>query len=540
MTIARVSGQAAGITVSGASTAAITFTNPVVVGSLITFAVARSAYPNTTDDIVVTGDLTQTGGTATIGAISLDKVSYVTDGAGGFINSAIFSSIVTGSGTLTLTVVGKAASQGYFVIGVEETTGNWGSGRAQSSNSSFGSTGAPSSGNITTTKPALFIGALGTSVSSITTHTAAGGWNTTYEEENGAVTFTGSLTSQIVSGATTLAASWTAPTTIPWNAAAVAYVELDSSPTITVQPTNQSSYVGLAATFSVTATGATSYQWKASTPPVYDSATTYSLLVTGETSSSFSHTVGTASNRYLLVFIGRGTGYGTNPTSVTFGGVAMSLLATQQNASWGSETFVYGLMAPASGAGTVAVTWGTSTRGGIVAVSFSNINQTTAYGTIVTSQTGTPTTVASSVAGLVVDIMDTDTGDSYPLVAGAGQTVLANFIGSSPGGTATQGIGISTKIGAASVTMSWTGWHTAAQIAIPLLSPVSSVSGATSSSYTTSTLAAANNGTLYYVDCINSGGTTTSNAAILSVSYATVKAYANGAFQSPKFIEGFI
>ena len=320
---------------------------------------------------------------------------------------------------------------------------------------------------------------------------------------------------------------------------AVLYTVATTTPTITVQPTNQSSYVGLAATFSVTATGATSYQWKASTPPVYNSATTYSLLVTGETSSSFSHTVGTASNRYLLVFLGRGTGYGTNPTSVTFGGVAMSLLATQQNASWGSETFVYGLMAPASGAGPVAVTWGTSTRGGIVAASFSNVNQTTANGTIATSITGSAT-VASSVAGLVVDIMDTDTGDSYPLVAGAGQTVLANFLGSSPGGTATQGIGISTKIGAASVTMSWTGWHTAAQIAIPLLSPVSSVSGATSSSYTTSTLAAANNGTLYYVDCINSGGTTTSNAAILSVSYATVKAYANGAFQSPKFIEGFI
>ena len=260
------------------------------------------------------------------------------------------------------------------------------------------------------------------------------------------------------------------------------------------------------------------YQWNSTTPPVYDNKTTYSLPTTAETSSSFSHTVGAASNRYLCVFLGRGTGFGTAPTSVTFGGVAMSLLATQQNASWGTETFVYGLMAPASGAGTVAVNWGVTTRGGIAAVSFANTNQTTAYGTIATSQAGTPTVVASSIAGLVVDFFDTDTGDSYPLVADSGQTVLVNFVGSSGANTAAQGIGISTEKGASSVTMSWTGWHSANHIVVPLLSPIGAISGATSSSYTTGTLASSNNGTLYSVDCINTGGTTTSNTVRLLVS----------------------
>ena len=259
------------------------------------------------------------------------------------------------------------------------------------------------------------------------------------------------------------------------------------------------------------------YQWNSTTPPVYDNKTTYSLPTTAETSSSFSHTVGAASNRYLCVFLGRGTGFGTAPTSVTFGGVAMSLLATQQNASWGTETFVYGLMAPASGAGTVAVNWGVTTRGGIAAVSFANTNQTTAYGTIATSQAGTPTVVASSIAGLVVDFFDTDTGDSYPLVADSGQTVLVNFVGSSGANTAAQGIGISTEKGASSVTMSWTGWHSANHIVVPLLSPIGAISGATSSSYTTGTLTNANNGTVYSVDCTNTNGTTTSASVYLFI-----------------------
>lgn len=206
----------------------------------------------------------------------------------------------------------------------------------------------------------------------------------------------------------------------------------------------------------------------------YDNATSYALPSFAESSSSFSHTVGTGSNRYLLVFMGRGTGFGNTPTSVTYGGVSMALVGTKQNAGSGTETFIYGLAAPASGSNTVSVSWGVATRGGIGAISFDSVDQAAPYGTVVTSTTGSAT-VTSATDGMVVDGMETENGDTSPITVGGGQTQRLNFVGSAGGGSSSHGIGVSTKPGATSVTMSWTGYFSANQIAVPLNAAASTV-----------------------------------------------------------------
>lgn len=227
----------------------------------------------------------------------------------------------------------------------------------------------------------------------------------------------------------------------------------------------------LASQASVTAALTTS---TAGALPQFDAPSLYGLPYYGESSSSFTHVVGSNSNRYLFVILGRGTGYGILPTSVTFNGTALSLISDAVNGGWGTEAVVYGLLAPASGSGTVAVNWGTQTRGGIAAVSAFNVDQTTPLGTAVASISGSAT-VASNALGVVLDVFDTDSGNAYPIAPGSGQFAIANFIGSDTGGNAAQGIGISSKPGATSVTMSWTGAHTAAQVAVPINAP--SVSG---------------------------------------------------------------
>lgn len=67
--------------------------------------------------------------------------------------------------------------------------------------------------------------------------------------------------------------------------------ELTTLPVITVQPTNVSVADGADATFAVTATGATSYQWQVSE----DAGTTWEDVV-GATSASYTKTVATAND----------------------------------------------------------------------------------------------------------------------------------------------------------------------------------------------------------------------------------------------------
>ena len=230
MTIARVSGQAGGATASGASSVSDSYGVNVTAGSLLTIICARGNYPTTADAAIVLGDLTKTGGTATISAITLDRQAHeVLDGFDA--NIAVFSCIVLTTGSCTFTLAGTVSGEMFASIGIEEHTGSWDSSRVVGTNHAWGTTGAPSTDFVTTTASALLIAGVVTSTGSVTTHTQDSPWLLTYEQEDGTSTLTCSLVSYVAPSATTIEATWSAPTTIPGSAIIVAYQESSGAAT---------------------------------------------------------------------------------------------------------------------------------------------------------------------------------------------------------------------------------------------------------------------------------------------------------------------
>lgn len=224
MTIARISGQAGGVTARSANNVSDSYGVNVTAGSLLTIIAVRGNYPTTADAAIVVGDLTKTAGTATIGAISLDHQAR--ELSGGFdANIGVFSCIVLTTGSATFTLAGNVAGEMFASIGLEEHTGSWGASRVVGTNHAAGATGAPSTGTVTTTASALLIAGVVTSTGNVETHTQDSPWLLTYEEENGTTSLTCSLVSYVAPSATTIEATWSAPTTIPGSTIIVAYQE---------------------------------------------------------------------------------------------------------------------------------------------------------------------------------------------------------------------------------------------------------------------------------------------------------------------------
>lgn len=173
----------------------------------------------------------------------------------------------------------------------------------------------------------------------------------------------------------------------------------------------------------------------------------------GVSSLSWTHTpVGNPSAVAVAV------GYWSNATaisSVTYGGVAMTL-AVSQNASSGDKAAIYGLANPPAGAQTVQITWA---AGGIFAnagsISVTGSDTTTCFSHADGQAAGTGTsaacTVTSAVGELVVDMCN---GDN----ATAGVTITSS--GTRRWGTAHVGSeeanAAATAPGAATVTMTET------------------------------------------------------------------------------------
>lgn len=181
--------------------------------------------------------------------------------------------------------------------------------------------------------------------------------------------------------------------------------------------------------------------------PVFDSVSTS----TANTSFPYTtaHTpVGTLSGVGVFVFNWTG---GNTISGVTYGGAALTLITTQGTVTlWGST------VTPASGVQNVQVSGSTGgsfpcysvclgvTGGNVTAIGSSQI----ATGSTVPSSV----TVSSAVGQLVCDILGYDNGNGANIVADASQTDRSNV---GPG-TGNLTFGVSTKPGAASVTMQWT------------------------------------------------------------------------------------
>lgn len=238
MTIARVGGQGGGVTGSGA-TISRAFPSNVAAGSLISvvawkYSPAATAYS--------AGNCTQSAGTATLGAITLDRqVALAYDGGTDYLHVAVWSAIVATPGSLTMQVAGNAGD--FSCLASDEFSGVWDAARLEASNGGSNATDgqtAASSGNASAVGAALFIGGLsvGNSGGTIAV-TPDAAFTTIFENEAGATTQVGSAVFQIAGAGLTDAAEWTIGSSgnLGWGAVVAVYKEAGPPPQV-ARPTS--------------------------------------------------------------------------------------------------------------------------------------------------------------------------------------------------------------------------------------------------------------------------------------------------------------
>lgn len=175
---------------------------------------------------------------------------------------------------------------------------------------------------------------------------------------------------------------------------------------------------------------------------------------TGETSGSWSHTT-TGSNRALYVACTLPNGGADITTATaTYNSVSMTAISTQTATR---QIRVFRLVAPATGANNIAVSWTGSDDLRCIAESYTGVDQTTPEDTPVAidgSSGGTSSTgdVTSTSGNIVMDVIVAG-GGVTGLTVGASQTEIGQYIGA--GGAGTSAIGASYESGATTTTMSW-------------------------------------------------------------------------------------
>jgi formylmethanofuran dehydrogenase subunit C len=208
VTIAAVASQAGGAgNTSGSASQAFTFSGNVTAGSLIVFGAHR--YNVSTDSPFTAGNLTKTAGTSTIGTITLDQSNTILDGSQ--YQQGIWSCIVTGTGSLTLTCAG-GVSGAFWMVAADEYTGSFDTNRVEAINLGETATNGVTpavSGNGTSAGAGLFWGLLGIDGSSTITITPEAAFTQVYEQQSASTHLTGAAERQITGGATTDQAEWT-------------------------------------------------------------------------------------------------------------------------------------------------------------------------------------------------------------------------------------------------------------------------------------------------------------------------------------------
>lgn len=183
---------------------------------------------------------------------------------------------------------------------------------------------------------------------------------------------------------------------------------------------------------------------------------------TTPTTVTWAHIV-TGSNTALVVFVGVGQNSGSDATktisSVTYNAVGMTQIGTPKHTNDSTAGYLacYGLINPTTGTNNVVVTFASApSTAECGSVSFTGVNQTTAFGTPVVGAGNTTTAtaaVASNTSGNIiafgvcggVDFAATPTSP-------ATKRYLANFGNSSAGGNAA---GATIPSTGSSVTTAW-------------------------------------------------------------------------------------
>lgn len=227
--------------------------------------------------------------------------------------------------------------------------------------------------------------------------------------------------------------------------------------------------------------------------------------VSGAASLTISHTVGSGSNRYLLVAV-----ICTNSTdylaagSCTYGGVSMgSPVVTKDAGASNTYTYVWGMVAPASGTANVVITPSGSAYLDCLVMSFTGVDQATPVAATAkdsTTQTspGPTLTIALPTNGLIADFF-TARATGQTLTPGTNQTRAGTTIA---GGVSTSSG--STKTAAAD--MAWSGWAGSLALSTAAVALAASVSSTLSGNVTLDDAVAA--GTLGSSSSDLSGGVT--------------------------------
>lgn len=221
MAITRV--QETGQTTDNSTSVSKASGSNVTAGNLV--IVAAIKYSPGSNDPFVVGDVSQSAGTATLGEWTKDVDIIREYTTGEYVAAALFSAPVTGSGSCTVTVGGAVAGS-YWALGIAERSGlDVSATRVESTNTGGAESGAPATGTATSAAGALFVGAVATVDTSAATHTPGADYTQIYEEEDGSLHMMGSVEDRIVTGGTTDAADWQAPTTLEWAAVVAVYKE---------------------------------------------------------------------------------------------------------------------------------------------------------------------------------------------------------------------------------------------------------------------------------------------------------------------------
>lgn len=224
MAIAAKSPSQKASTYAAATSVARAYPNNVAAGSLLTImAGVMTAGAN---DPPVAGDLTKTAGTATLGTIARDAISTGDVGSGYYVHAAIYSVIVSGAGSLTLTLAGGANGAACW-LAVDEYTGTFDASRLVDSAVANGDDSAPSSGDADSPGAALFIGHASFTNAAVGAAATEDAAFSLIGEQNASSTQLGfSSIARIVTGATTDAASWATSNPTGWATALAVYREV--------------------------------------------------------------------------------------------------------------------------------------------------------------------------------------------------------------------------------------------------------------------------------------------------------------------------
>ena len=280
------------------------------------------------------------------------------------------------------------------------------------------------------------------------------------------------------------------------NAATLTVTPAPVAPTITTQPTNQTVTVGQTATFTVVASGTAplSYQWQKN-----------SVNISGATSSSYTTPATTTSDSgsTFIVVVSNSAGTATsNAATLTVNPAPVAPTITTQPAN---QTVTAGQTATftvvASGTAPLSYQWQKNSVNisGATSASYTTPATTTSdsgstFIVVVSNSAGTATSNAATLTVNPAPVAPTITTQPANQTVTAGQTATFTVVA---GGTAP---------------LSYQWQKNSANI-----------SGATSSTYTTPGTIASDNGSTFRVVVSNSAGSTTSNAATLTVNAPAIQ-----------------